>query len=135
MKEVNRAYQKHVYVCTNPRESPEPNCANVDGIEIFQILKKYVLARRLYSTTLVAEVNNDIPIVEVESAKCLGECNNIGTTVSIYHLDKGFHNFFREVTREDLDNIVKIIDPNYDKNLLHSIIAEVFKQDKTKSDS
>ena len=130
MKEIKRDYKKHVLVCTNQREKYKACCANVNGIEIYEILKKYVLARKQYSDILIVEVDNDISLAEVESAKCLGECNNIGATISIYHLDKRSHEFYKEITQEDLGDIVKKIDPDYDDKLLQSIIGEVFTDGK-----
>jgi len=98
MKEINGEYKKHVLVCVNEREHGDC-CANVKGNEIHRKIKDYIINNGLSGS------------VWVNRARCLGFCNNIGTTIIIR--DKEFKNerWFTEVTEEDLKEILKFISP------------------------
>jgi len=85
-------YKKHVFVCCNNREEGEC-CSNVGGEEIYYKLKKIVNENGLTSS------------VYITRTKCLGFCNNKGTTIVIYPEGK----WFLKVKEEEIDNIINCI--------------------------
>ena len=92
MKELKSVPQKHILVCVNEREN-EDCCKNVGGEQIYLKLKQYVNANGLVGRVWITRV------------KCLGFCNNVGTTITIYPECK----WFTEVKEEDLNKITEYI--------------------------
>ncbi len=88
MKEVPRKPLKHVFVCVNEKESKDC-CAKVGGMNIYDKLKLFVAQHGLVGS------------VWITKTKCLGFCNNIGTTIVIYP----DQDFYTEVKEEDLEEI------------------------------
>jgi len=89
MKQVPRKPLKHVFVCVNEREEPRACCSRVGGMNIYDKLKLFVSQKGLVGTVWITKV------------KCLGFCNNVGTTLVIYPEQE----FYMEVKEEDLDQI------------------------------
>lgn len=91
MKTVNRLPLKHVFVCVNERDSSKECCMKVGGMNIYDKLKQFVAQNGLTGH------------VWVTKSKCLGFCNNVGTTIVIYPEQE----FYTEVTEKDLEIIYK----------------------------
>lgn len=85
-------YKKHVLVCVNER-AHESCCARVQGQEIYEKIKHWVRENHL---------GHDIWVTRT---RCLGFCNDVGTTVVIYP-DKLW---FIEVTLEDVEKIIGLV--------------------------
>ena len=85
-------YKKHVLVCVNHREG-ESCCANVNGQEIYEKIKQWVRENSLGHE------------IWVTRTRCLGFCNDVGTTVVIYP-DKLW---LIEVTLEDVEKIIDVL--------------------------
>ena len=92
MQHVPYHCEKHVLVCVNKREEGDC-CSNVGGEEIYQKVKEFIRSNGLTGR------------VWVTRTRCLGFCNDIGTTVVIYP-DK---QWLTEVTEEDLSEIYGMI--------------------------
>lgn len=88
MQQVPYQCEKHIIVCVNKREEGDC-CSNVGGEEIYRKIKDFIkqngMAGRIWATR----------------ARCLGFCNDKGTTIVIYP-DKFW---FTEVTEQDLPKI------------------------------
>ncbi len=90
MKPINRKPEKHVFVCVNERgDVSRECCAKVGGQNIYDKLKQLVAQKGLTGQ------------VWVTKSKCLGFCNNVGTTIVIYPEQE----FYTEVTEKDLEEI------------------------------
>lgn len=85
----NLNYKKHVFVCVNQRDSGKVCCADVNGMDVFNNLKQWVISTGLTSS------------VWVTKSGCLGFCNNTGATVVVYPEKK----WFFEVKIDDLNKI------------------------------
>ena len=92
MEQLKLNYQKHVLVCINDRESGY-SCSKVKGNEVFSEIKSWVVNSGLSSR------------IWVTRTKCLGFCNDIGTTIVVYPEQK----WFTKVTLDDIDLIKKIL--------------------------
>ncbi len=88
MQQVPYTCEKHIIVCVNKREEGDC-CSNVGGEEVYQKIKVFIREHGLTGK------------VWATRARCLGFCNNVGTTIVIYP-DKLW---FTEVTKEDLPQI------------------------------
>lgn len=66
-------YQKHVFICTNQKESPKTCCANADAKEAFKHIKE-----RVSALGLVGSCN-----IRISQSGCLGRCA-LGPCVVIY---------------------------------------------------
>ncbi len=77
MKSINASQcAVHVCICTNERVAGDmSSCSQVGGVDLFQRLKKQVLAEALSGTHWITRTG------------CLGFCNVVGTTVVIYRPD------------------------------------------------
>ena len=64
--------KKHVFVCVNDRGPASECCKNVQGMEIFMELKKFVLESGLAGEVYVTKTG------------CLGFCNREGANVVVY---------------------------------------------------
>lgn len=87
--EKNLSYKKHVLVCVNESGQFESNCKEVKGLEIFNLLKDFVIKNNLASEIWITKTG------------CLGFCNDVGCTVVVYP-DKVW---FLQTTEDDLEEI------------------------------
>ncbi len=85
--------EKHIIVCVNERENKDC-CKNVGGEEIYIKLKEYVRS------------NNITNKIWITKAKCLGFCNNIGTTLVVYPEGK----WFLKLKKEEISKIIEYIE-------------------------
>jgi len=92
MEQLKLNYQKHVLVCINDRESGDC-CSKVKGNEVFSEIKSWVVNSGLSSR------------IWVTRTKCLGFCNDVGTTIVIYPEQK----WFTKVTLDDIELIKTIL--------------------------
>lgn len=90
MELLTSPIRKHILVCVNEREGS--NCKKVGGEELFFALKQWVK-------------ENGFSDIWVTRTRCLGFCNDIGTTVVIYPDQK----WFLQVTKNDMEKIKKEI--------------------------
>ena len=82
----------HVLVCTNEKPAPKSCCQKVSGMEFFMKLKNKLKETGLIATHWATKTG------------CLGFCNDVGTTVTIYAPGKPAR-WYYEVTHEDFDFI------------------------------
>lgn len=82
----------HILVCVNQREN-ESCCKNADGEKIYLKLKKFVNANNLSS------------IVWITKTRCLGFCNDEGTTIVIY--PEGI--WLKKIKEQDINKIIELI--------------------------
>ena len=72
MQQINTKPLKHIFICVNER-TPDRSCCNkVGGYDVFKELKDFVLSNGLASTVFITK------------SGCLGYCNDVGTTITIY---------------------------------------------------
>lgn len=82
----------HVLVCTNEKDAPKSHCKRVGGQDFFMRLKTKLKETGLIATHWATRTG------------CLGFCNDVGTTVTIYASGKA-PRWYNEVTAEDFDFI------------------------------
>lgn len=66
-------YSKHVFVCTNKKESDKPCCANAGGESFFDYLKAKLTALELHGEGKI----------RVSKSGCLGRCA-LGPSLVVY---------------------------------------------------
>lgn len=84
-------YQKHIFVCTNQKESGKPCCANQGGKPFFSYLKDQLKSLDLFGPNKI----------RVSQSGCLGRCA-LGPCMVIYPDGVWYH----YETQEDLDDII-----------------------------
>lgn len=85
-------YQKHVFVCTNTKESGKKCCAQGGGIEAFEYLKSALVEKGLHGPDKI----------RITRSGCLGRCA-VGPCVVIY--PEGVWYTYQE--NSDLDEIIE----------------------------
>jgi (2Fe-2S) ferredoxin len=92
MKTIPPDYKKHVLVCTNDRVDGRSSCQKIGGQDLYLKLKEAVKQKRLSQDIWVTRTG------------CLGFCNTLGPTVTIYSKDKEVK-WYNEITADDFETI------------------------------
>lgn len=94
MKQLDdeKRIKAHAFVCTNNRDDGRDACQAFGGQEFHAKLKAKLKEAGIYSTH------------KATRSGCLGYCNNVGCTVTIYRQGKPA-SWFTEVTDKDFDRI------------------------------
>ena len=92
MKPVSYDCNVHVNVCVNEKPEPKSCCSRVGGPEFYEKLKT-----KVKDAGLTTEI-------WVTRTRCLGFCNDIGTTVAIHRKGKT-PLWFNEVTADDFNSV------------------------------
>ncbi len=82
----------HVLICTNEKPTPKVCCQKVGGQDFYLRIKTKLKETGLVATHWATRTG------------CLGFCNDVGTTVTIYAQGKPAR-WYNEVTQEDFDFI------------------------------
>ena len=90
MKAIDAQYSAHLLVCVNKRPEGKVGCGDFGGEEFYLECKRRVQTSGLTPTHWVTRT------------RCLGFCNNVGTTVTISRPDEK-PQWYTEVTLKDLD--------------------------------
>ena len=82
--------EKHIFVCVNEREN-DSCCERVGGEKMYVKLKEFVKMNRLTGS------------VWLTRSRCLGFCNDAGTTIVVYPEGK----WLTEVGEDDFEMLIK----------------------------
>lgn len=94
MKTIPPDYKKHILICTNHREDGRSSCQKIGGQELYLKLKEMVKQKSRSQDIWVTRTG------------CLGFCNSIGPSVTIYCKDKEVK-WYNEIKPTDFETIIQ----------------------------